>query len=379
MKENVVKNIERNASLDLLKIIGMFLIVCIHFIGINHLIDISVKGSMNYIAMLIIHVICLIAVPCYFLISGYFLVNSKFNIKKILNIWAITIFYSILFLVLYLTIYKKNPQILEWQKSLFPVLAEGYWFVSVYVVLYLIFPFLNIIIHKINKKQYIFLMTVLFTANCVATTFFPATKVYNNNNGMNIFYAIFLYFVAAYIRIYHKENKQNNKKIIKYLISFIFSIATLSVILYQLKTANTKNYMIRLFTDQCFSYSSILCFIASVSVFKIFTNIKITNHSIKEIVGYFKPLLFSVYLIHNNIIFANILWNGLDVKNYIKLPTLTLLGYTIGISLLIFICCMGVEILRIQLFKIMAKIKFVRKINNKLQIQYDKINAIINI
>lgn len=64
------KREERNVSLDLLKIIGMFLIVCIHFVGCNKLIDITAEGSSNYIAMLIINAVCMVAVPCYFLISG---------------------------------------------------------------------------------------------------------------------------------------------------------------------------------------------------------------------------------------------------------------------------------------------------------------------
>ena len=378
MKENVTKNNERNVSLDLLKIIGMFLIVCIHLIGVNHLTDISEKGSMNYYVMLVINMIGLIAVPCYLLISGYFLVNSKFNIKKILKIWAVTLFYSIINYFFYTIVIGKNVGTIEFQKSFFPVLAEGYWFVSVYVGLYMLFPFLNIIIHKINQNQYKALLLILFIINCVSTTFFPTTKVFGGNYGMNIFNAIFLYFVAAYIRLYYKES-QKKHGVTKDLIIFIGSIALLSVILIKLKSINSTSYLIRAYTDQCFSYSNILCFLASVSIFIAFTKIKITNKIAKETVNYFKPLLFSVYLIHHNILFLNVLWTGLNVTKYANLPTHILVSYTIGISLLIFICCVGVELLRIQLFKLISKINFVRKINNKLQEQYDKINAIINI
>lgn len=95
------KREERNVSLDLLKVIGMFLIVCIHFVGYNKLIDITAEGSSNYIAMLIINAVCMLAVPCYFLISGYFLCKSRFRCKKILKIWGVTLFYSLLFLVLF--------------------------------------------------------------------------------------------------------------------------------------------------------------------------------------------------------------------------------------------------------------------------------------
>ena len=60
------KREERNVSLDLLKIIGMFLIVCIHFVGCNKLIDITAEGSRNYKAMISINADSMVAVPCYY-------------------------------------------------------------------------------------------------------------------------------------------------------------------------------------------------------------------------------------------------------------------------------------------------------------------------
>ena len=117
------RKLERNVSLDLLKIIGMFFIVCIHFVGYNKLRDIT-EGS-NYVAMLIVNAICMVAVPCYFLISGYFLCESSFHTKKIAKIWGITLFYSWIFLTIYLVAKIPIAQS-SWLKSLFPILFAVY-------------------------------------------------------------------------------------------------------------------------------------------------------------------------------------------------------------------------------------------------------------
>ena len=93
------KRFSRNYSLDLLRIIAMFLIVLIHSITHNGILDIILhqpwSATKSYIYT--VYAFSHICVNCYVLLSGYFLVRSRFNLHKLLCLWIQTVFYTILF------------------------------------------------------------------------------------------------------------------------------------------------------------------------------------------------------------------------------------------------------------------------------------------
>ena len=98
-------------------------------------------------------------VNCFVLISGYFLINSKFKLKKVLNLYLVTIFYSILLFIPHCILYGFSLS--NFIKSCLPLLMGTYWFITTYVVLYLLSPFLNILIKNLSKKQYLISLGIL--------------------------------------------------------------------------------------------------------------------------------------------------------------------------------------------------------------------------
>lgn len=372
------KREERNVSLDLLKVIGMFLIVCIHFVGYNKLIDITAEGSSNYIAMLIINAVCMVAVPCYFLISGYFLCKSRFRCKKILKIWGVTLFYSLLFLVLF-TILGISLFTKKWINSIFPVLSGSYWFVSAYILLYFLFPFLNLIIHKITQKQYQVLLGILLVANCICATIFPINTIFDATSGLSIVYAIFLYLVAAYIRMYKTDSIKASKRKWIYFVLFVLFTMIQVINFYQLDPIRGQSSLTAIFANRAFSYNSIFCFIASVSLFLFFIKINIKNKIAKETILYFRPLLFAVYLIHSNPIVTDFLWNIINGRQYTTWNVWSLVGVTLGISFFLFILCIGIEVIRKGIFYLIGRLRVFQKIDGFLTVQYNKLDAILDI
>lgn len=87
-----------------------------------------------------------------FLISSCWFLTQKNDIKinKIIKMLLDVWFISIIFLIVYLSLRVKisNSDILQ---SVFPTIMSTNWFITIYLVLYLIHPLLNIILKHLNK------------------------------------------------------------------------------------------------------------------------------------------------------------------------------------------------------------------------------------
>ena len=91
----------RDASLDLLRILCMFLIVLGHAIIHGKVLDTASVNSTNYFLVNVLRAFLSVHVNCFVLISGYFLCTREFRLKKALFIWEQALFWSLgLYLVL---------------------------------------------------------------------------------------------------------------------------------------------------------------------------------------------------------------------------------------------------------------------------------------
>lgn len=147
MGEKILKKV-RKSNFELLRILAMFLIVLFH--GFTH---INVSSSLNpeYDTFSSNQLICFIfgswgslGVGLFFLISAHFTVgHSKFNAKKIFKLILMTIFWSLVLGLLF-----EHSGIMQITKAtikgvLAPFLGS-YWFITAYILLYIISPFLDI-------------------------------------------------------------------------------------------------------------------------------------------------------------------------------------------------------------------------------------------
>ena len=110
---NIMKN-TRNNSLDLLRILSMFMVVILHVFGSSGLLrDTLVPGHYNWYIGHIMHTFSYQAVNCFILISGYFLCTAKFKLKKLLYIYIQVFFYSVIIAILVMTLISPPFSIKE--------------------------------------------------------------------------------------------------------------------------------------------------------------------------------------------------------------------------------------------------------------------------
>lgn len=349
----------RESAIELLRIISMLLIILHHFA-----LHSNFEFGNNHLNEFIVQILSMggkLGVNVFVFISGYFFVTSKFKVKKALKIVFEVFFWSVVCMAFVYGFGFAAPSPLMTFKSFFPLIYEIYWFASAYVFMYLLSPFINVFINKATKKQLKTLLILLFAAWCVIGTIMNSSFEKND-----LGWFIFLYLVAAYIRLY--PNKQTEKKGTNFTL-FGVCIAVEICLLwiydrygfqFSFRYEETQKYMC------LFKENHVLLFLASVFLFLGFKNMKIGNIKLINVIA---SATFGVYLIHDNPLVRSVLWEQiLKTQNYATSKWIVLYAFAVVAG--IYICCTALDLLRQYLLE-----KPVLKLHDIIEIKVkDKVN-----
>ena len=341
----------RNINIELLRIISMLMIIIMHLLGHGGILDNVKLYTTNYILVWTINALAFVSVNCYVLISGYFLVDSKFSVKKVLIIWGQIIFYSISIYVIALSSGLISINIKAAIVAFLPVLGKQYWFATTYVALYFLFPFINIMIKAMTKKQMQRLLITIIFMFSVWPNLIPFSKTLQSGGGYGIVWFVCLYFISAYIKLHYVST---HKPVIYLLVYLLFSIL---LVISKLSLEYVGTYILggSIWLGSFYTYNSILVLISSVALFLFFIHTKKTSNKIaSKIIVSLSGLTFGVYLIHDNGIVRNILWDRLGTENLANSSNLipTMIVYILAI----YLSCSMIEFIRQIIFKKIIKI-----------------------
>lgn len=325
----------RESGIELLRIISMVIIVFHHF-AIHSDIDFG-NSELNEFIMHLFSIGGKLGVNIFVFISGYFLVKSKFNLKKTVMLVLQVFFWSVVCMSVICLFGLADPKPEKIFQSFFPLMYQMYWFASAYFVMYLLSPFLNIFINAATKKQLQTLLVLIFVLWSVLGT------IMNSNFSMSdLTWFIFLYILAAYIRIY--PNKQTEKVGLNFAL-FGACIVLDGILLGVFQKFGWQLSFLYMETKQercLIKANHILIILAAIFIFLAFKNIKIGN--IKSI-NLIASATFGVYLIHDNAFVRPWLWKEfLDTQSYAD--SRLFIFYAIAVVLAIYISCTVLELLR---------------------------------
>lgn len=333
--------IERNLNFELLRIIAMFMVVILHVNGFGGLLN-GYNPTLHPIPFLIsnfIEFLCIIAPNLYVLISGYFLSNKKysFKIEKFFQLILVTCFWSWMIGLVSCLFLKANIGDFLFS-GIFPVLSRRYWFVTDYIILYMLSPFYNIILQNINKVQHIWLLIILLFFFSVAHLLWEPI---NLNKGYSLYWFSYLYIQASFIR------KYDLKIHIRTLVFIWGSILIFQLVGIYYTTLYEYNFIrIKVFN---FNYNSLFVLINSVCCFLLFKSLTIKRG--KSIICLLSSLTFGVYLIHINPTIASWLFKQvLPIKMFAGTQPFNVLLSLFLFTVLIFSVSCLLEYLRKQLF-----------------------------
>ena len=308
-------------------------------------------------------------VNCYALISGYVGIFSKHNYSSIVTLWLQVLFYSVSISIVFRILYPEKVSSWDVLFSFFPILSTQYWYFTSYFILFLFMPLLNYALNHSTKKQIGLFFALLLTFITVLAPIYNTVfgeDVFYLKGGFTAWWLIILYLLGGYIR---KYNVLFTVK--KWALLVVFFIST--AITYASKTVlqfvDMRLFGERRFTGVFGSYTSITVLVSAVALLLLFSRIRVSA-SFSKIIGFFAPLTFGIYLIHENQYMIPNLF-GLIRKTSPTGITMTLL-LIVGSTIAIYFCCTLIESMRFCLFKLLRIKKLLEKSERRLSVKLDK-------
>lgn len=347
----------RNSNLEILRIISMILILFHHFYYNNINLDYS-NLTINQFIVQFLSSAGKIGVNCFILITGYFMIESKFKMKKLLKLYGQILFYSIVGVILSVMLFDTNIGIKDLVKSVLPISYNNWWFMTTYIIVYLLSNYINKFLKCISKKEYIFLMILLLAIWSIIPSFINGKIEFST-----IDWFILLYMMGAYIKLYVNSDNINNKKVVT-LLGILICLSAISILVldkfYNKLEMDPMHFALPM--------NQILPLLISICLFIIFLNYKCNN---SKIINKIASCTLGVYLIHTHLLLRNIIWIKIfKVNDFINSPYIVV--YEIFVIIVIYFICTTIDYIRQNTIENLY-IKLIDKIEKKYNTKYKKI------
>jgi surface polysaccharide O-acyltransferase-like enzyme len=278
------------------------------------------------------------------------MINSKFKIKKLVKLELQVLFYSILLSIIYLLKMNYNLSMIDARVFLMPTVNRVYWFVTYYMVIYLLSPFLNKFIKSLGKEKCGALILIL---GILLSGVFEISETGFVSDILIWF--VFMYIIGAYIKEYKFEFK--NKKT-SYILTFMYLVVSVSLI--------AINILINKYTNRNNDIGHFLglynlpVLIGAISTFMTFKNLKIKNN---KIINSLAKSSLTVYLLQDHTIFRNVFWHiYCKTKAVVQSQLYIYIGHMIISVICIYLIAFIIENIRVFIFdKTIYKIKIFDK------------------
>ena len=290
---------KRDANIELLRIVAMLMIITLHFnYRSNALLVLGEPASNVQIFATVLEAIAITGVNVYVLISGYYLSSSKVRLSKVLLLILQVYFYTLLIsgAMMIVGAYSVKPEdkLDRALRYLFPISSEHYWFVTAYVIMYVLAPVMNAAVNTLERKQLKTVIIGLLTWFCFIKSIVPV-KFGTDRMGYDFGWFICLYLIAAYIRKYNIVLFRDAKKsALVYLISVVV-IAAFSLVFYKINF-DTGNF--NYYAEVPCHYNFFFALTGALGLFSVFRFMRLKENLLAEVIRIIAPYTLGVYLLH---------------------------------------------------------------------------------
>lgn len=331
----------RDSNLELYRIVAMLLIVAHHYVVNSGLLDVMGQNPPPLSAKsLFIYWLGMwgkTGINCFVLITGYFMCTSSITVRKFLKLLLEVYFYRIVIYTVFCVAGYSGITVGDLATVLLPTRNIGDNFTGCFLFFYLCIPFLNILVHNLNKKQHAMLIVLLLTIYTLFGTL-PGIRVTMNY----VSWFCVLYVIASYIRIYSLPLKKlhigwGGLTLLMVGISLVSVMATLYVNEVFHKSISPYRWV----SDS----NAFLALATGVCSFMYFRGLKIRYNSFINTVG---ACTFGVLLIHaNSDVMRQWLWKDLlDNVGYYS-SDFIFLHAILSVSI-VFAVCAAIDYVRIK-------------------------------
>ena len=353
---------ERILGIDLLKILSMFMVVVLHINGHGGIIwnPQCERFTDNWYFSVSLEHVCIVAVNAFAMISGYVYFGRKWKIKNLLSLWLQVFFYSVIITVIFMI--AKGTDIVTWEdfwNACRPVITKQYWYFSVYFLLFLAMPMLNLAIERFEKLPTMLVLAVVGFMLTVANSVVNAFAV---GDGYNLIWLTYLYAVGAFVKKYDFTFRIGKKKFGAWAFAGLYLLCVIAAV--------TRGAIMYSYGDKGheYGYTFALNFLASVALFLCFTRIKRKSNKAVTLIA---AAAFGVYIISEQPLLRRYCITD-QFQKLLEYNPFAMLGLILLYSLIIYVACTGIEILRQYLFKLARVPKFTAWVQKRVDRAFTK-------
>ena len=332
---------KRKPNFEVMRTVAMFFIVvyhCLtHGVGGQYVFSVSEPVSLlNLTCADLLLVFSSISVNLYVMVSGYFLADLEFKLSRMVRTWLKAMFYSVIITVLFMSLSLVPFSMIQLGKSFFPISTDAYWFVTQYIGLLILSPFLGHLARQLSYRQYVGLL-IGGTFLCLALIpDFPLGKRFHVAHGNSLWSFAYLFMIAGFIR-YHLQ-KISMRKLLSAIVFVVLLTITGELLL------GRQNDGVHLYW---FNYNA-LPFVLSVLMFVLIRQMLIPETGIWHIMVKVAPYTFGVYLVHDHLLIREWLWKTVALPTWCDKWLFPLI--VVGLCLIIFLIGVLIDFLRKQFF-----------------------------
>lgn len=330
-----------NTGINLFKLFSMFMIALLHVLGMGGIIG-AAAGTSSYYPVYLMQNAAFCAVNCYALVSGYLMLGKEIKPSRITELWFEVFFYSVSISAIMMIVYRDLFSARNIVYAVTPIISNQYWYMTSYFMMYLFVPMMNKFADAANKK--VFTATIVVILVLTTGSLMIKQDGFRLNDGYSPIWLMIMYLVGAYMKKFNVGAKMKKwLALLLYVISSLcsFILCVFSKKLLKIMLGNDISYL---------SYTSPFVVLSAIFLFIFFSKLKFGKKT-EKFINYITPAALGVYLIHTHPLVFNKLMKDIAMP-LVNHGTAAMIFGSVAMALAVFIICIVIDLLRIQLFRL---------------------------
>ena len=330
-----------NTGINLFKLFSMFMIALLHVLGMGGIIG-AAAGTSSYYPVYLMQNAAFCAVNCYALVSGYLMLGKEIKPSRITELWFEVFFYSVSISAIMMIVYRDLFSARNIVYAITPIISNQYWYMTSYFMMYLFVPMMNKFADAANKK--VFTATIVVILVLTTGSLMIKQDGFRLNDGYSPIWLMIMYLVGAYMKKFNVGAKMKKwLALLLYVISSLcsFILCVFSNKLLKIMLGNDISYL---------SYTSPFVVLSAIFLFIFFSKLKFGKKT-EKLINYITPAALGVYLIHTHPLVFNKLMKDIAMP-LVNHGTAAMIFGSVAMALAVFIICIVIDLLRIQLFRL---------------------------
>ena len=338
---------ERNAGVDLLRVLSMFMVVVLHVLGQGGVLAAMAPQSPGYFLGWTMEAACFCAVNCFGMISGYAARGEAWKPRKYFVLWAQAAVYSAGISLLFKLFLPTSVSLRGLLGSFFPVVTQKYWYFTAYFGLMFLSPFLNTLLFALTPARARQLALAILALFCLLPTAVDR-DIFYLRGGYTLLWLCALYLLGGCLRRLELRRGGTALCLAGYLLCVCLTAGSKAL----LEAAGCPVLRSLWRPDVLFSYTSPTILAAAVCLLLLFRDLPLQGKAVRQAAAFLSPLSFGVYLIHTHPLMWNFFLAG-RFRPFAAFPLPVCAALILLAAGGIFTACIGVDFIRERLFRLL--------------------------